>query len=110
MFNTPALLMRAKKKESIFKDCWPLYNYSLKMIPELTEPIYVAPTTAQKTMQVVFQDKAPPIEVGVLHFGNFSLRCEKLVKIADPSSRVRSAVKPTDLSVVKHSFQSADQS
>ncbi len=64
MFTTPALLMRAKKKESIFKDCWPLSNYSLKMIPELTEPIYVAPTTAQKTMQVVFQDKAPPIEVG----------------------------------------------
>lgn len=66
MFNTPALLMSTKKKESIFKDCWPLYNYSLKMIPELTEPIYVAPTTAQKTMQVVFQDKAPPIEVGKL--------------------------------------------
>ena len=48
MFNTPALLMSTKKKESIFKDCWPLYNYSLKMIPGLTEPIYVAPTTAQK--------------------------------------------------------------
>lgn len=66
MFNAPALLMRAKKKESIFKDCWPLYNYSLKIIPELTEPIYVAPTTAQKTMQVVYKDMVPPIEVGNL--------------------------------------------
>lgn len=53
MFTTPALLMSAKrKKESPFKDCWPLYNYSLKIIPELTDPVYAVTTTARKTMRV----------------------------------------------------------